>query len=128
MVMRARRGACGVPRGLNGGYELVERDVAAGTDGPLLGREVDARLDAAEPVELALDARRAGGAGHALEIEPDLDHLGSLVAGSLDRSTDSRIVEVTDTPRTVTSFSDRSTWTDTTPATMPTSSRTARSQ
>jgi hypothetical protein len=40
-------------------------------DRSLLGRVVDARLDAVEPVQLPLDPGRAGGAGHPLDLEPE---------------------------------------------------------
>ena len=40
-------------------------------DRSLLGRIVDARLDAVELVQLPLDSRRAGGAGHPLDLEAD---------------------------------------------------------
>ncbi len=56
----------------------IEADVGA------LGRQVDGRLDAGQLVELPLDARRAGGAGHAANGE--LDHflagLGRIHLGS----------------------------------------------
>src|SRR6185503_5497750 len=64
-----------VPRRLDRPDELVDGDPGCGAHSRLLGREVDGRLDAVELVQLLLDARRAGSAGHALEIEADLSGL-----------------------------------------------------
>ena len=66
-VLRQRGVVAG---GLDRGDQVVDRDGAGiERDGRLLGRVVDGRLDAVELVELPLDARRARGAGHALELE-----------------------------------------------------------
>src|SRR5688572_17694633 len=43
------------------------------------GGEVDARLDPLELVEVLLDARRAGGAGHAFDVELDDVHRGAVL-------------------------------------------------
>ena len=52
--------------------ELARRSpTAAPCTVACVGREVDGRLDAVEPVQAALDPRRARGARHALEVEPD---------------------------------------------------------
>ena len=51
-------------------------------DRRLLGRVVDRRLDAVELVELALDAVRARGAGHALEGEVDRGRARALRDGA----------------------------------------------
>jgi hypothetical protein len=61
---------------LYGGDKLLEPDVRLALNGRLLGGEVDGRGDAVEVVQLLLDSRRAGGAGHSLEVEPDGPLLG----------------------------------------------------
>ncbi len=61
-----------VPHLLDGRDEVVDRDrgrVVGDRRG--LGRVVDGRLDSLEPVQLALDARRARGAGHPVDVETD---------------------------------------------------------
>src|SRR3954468_2536648 len=48
-------------------------------DGGFFGGEVDARLDAFKLVEVLLDARGAGRAGHAFEVELDRLHQAGLI-------------------------------------------------
>src|SRR6266496_4612391 len=88
-----------VSSGLDGGDQRLDRDAWIAVDGRLLSGEVNRRGDAVQLVQLLLDPRRAGSAGHPLEIEterlllgcdrrqrlPLLFLLGRLVAGLVDR-------------------------------------------
>ena len=59
-----------IARVAHGFDELLDAELAGRVaHGGLVGGEVDARLDALELVEARLDARRAGRAGHPLEVE-----------------------------------------------------------
>jgi hypothetical protein len=66
------RRRCPIARRLDGADEVGELDAArVVADRRLLGRVVDVRVDPVELVQLALDPRRARGAGHSLEDELD---------------------------------------------------------
>ena len=129
-----RRGRVRVVAGrLDRADELVDGDGRVAVDGRLLGREVDRRLDAVELVQLLLDPRGAGGAGHPLEVEPELDRLRGLVgegshhAASYPASSIAARSAVSSSlsPRTTTRFVSRSTATDSTPSTRFSSELTA---
>jgi hypothetical protein len=60
---------------LHGRNQLLDPRLRIAMNGGLLRGEVDGRLDTCELVELLLDPRRAGRAGHALEYEANLPRL-----------------------------------------------------
>ena len=76
-----------VAGGLDRGHELARVD-ARGVEvhARALGRVVDGRLDAVEPVQAALDPARAGGAGHALDGEVETVRDGRRRAHATSRS------------------------------------------
>ena len=59
--------ASGVAGARHGGQEILGCDTVGVVDSGLLGRVVDAGAHPVELVQLLLDARRAGSAGHAAD-------------------------------------------------------------
>ena len=79
LVSRCRR-ARAVAGGLDRADEVVDADRRIEAHRRLLGREVDRRLDAVEPVQPALDPGGARGARHPLEVEPELPSCARVIA------------------------------------------------
>jgi len=68
-LVRSRCYTRAVAGGLDRLNKRLNGDVLGAVDGCLFAREVDARLNAFELVQAALDPSSAGGAGHPLELE-----------------------------------------------------------